>query len=466
VRTLFRLVLLVLVSLGTGASVWAQSQASSGQVAGRIVDNSGAVLPGVSVTITGTETGFTRTVVTADDGLYTLSLIPPGAYQVKAELPGFQGATVDKIAVTVGANLTVNVTMGVAGVAETVNVTTRASAVETGSSKGTNTLGRKAIENLPINGRRFQDFVSLTPTAQVDPSRGQISLSGQRGINTNISIDGADYNQPFFGGIRGGERSNFAPTIPQESINEFQVISSGYSAEFGRSSGGLVNAVTKTGTNTLHGSAFYLNRDDKLAKKNAFNQKAAYDQVQFGGSAGGPIQTDRLFFFGAYEQQTFSAPRSVLFDQLTVAPTNLTQEAIAFYKGMEEPFDATNDAWAWLGRVDANLSAANRFNVRYNGSRNEALNGAGVGGRIFPTTNSALSTTALKRTPPTPSSVSGRACCRRGCCSKRADSIRVRTGRAWPTRRRRRSATRWARSAPAASCRPPSTTGARRAPRT
>jgi hypothetical protein len=370
----------------------AQSQATTGQVIGMVTDNSGAVLPGVTVTITSDATGYTRTVVTGDDGLYTLPLIPPGTYKITAELSGFQTASVEATTVTVGSNMTVNVTLGVPGVAETVTVSSRASAVETGSAKGTNTLDTKAIENLPINGRRFQDFVTLTPTAQVDPSRGQISLAGQRGINTNISIDGADYNQPFFGGIRGGERSNFAFTIPQESIDEFQVVSSGYSAEFGRSSGGIVNAVTKAGTNTLHGSAFYLNRPEDFAKKNVFGQTAAFDQVQFGGSAGGPISKDKLFFFAAYEQQTFNAPREVLFDQLTgQTPNANTQEAFNFYRSLEEPFENTNDAWAWLGRVDAQLNAANRINVRYNGSRNNAENGASVGGRIFPTTNSALS---------------------------------------------------------------------------
>jgi hypothetical protein len=270
----------ILVLLLCGVAMWpaagrAQSQATAGQIAGQVVDNSGAVLPGATVTITSADTGYTRTVATGDDGLYTLTAIPPGTYEIKAELAGFQTATLAKTVVTVGSNLSVNITLPVAGVAENVTVTSRAAAVETNSSRQTNTLNTKAIENLPINGRRFQDFVSLTPTAQVDNSRGQISLAGQRGINSNISIDGADYNQPFFGGIRGGERSNFAFTIPQEAIGEFQVVSSGFSAEFGRSSGGLVNAVTKAGTNTLHGSAFYLNRPKDLAAKNAFDQDAA-----------------------------------------------------------------------------------------------------------------------------------------------------------------------------------------------
>src|SRR5262249_18318350 len=146
----------------------------------------------------------------------------------------------------------------VGGVSEAITIT--ADAIQTTVSQPDAVLNQTAINNLPINGRRFQDFVTLTPTAQVDPQRGQISLSGQRGINSNINIDGVDYNQPFFGGIRGGERSNNAFTIPQESIKEFQVISSGYSAEFGRSSGGIVTAVTKSGTNDYHGSAFYLIR--------------------------------------------------------------------------------------------------------------------------------------------------------------------------------------------------------------
>ena len=124
---------------------------------------------------------------------------------------------------------------------------------------------------------------------QVDTSRGQLSFAGQRGINANVSIDGADYNQPFFGGIRGGERSNNAFTIPQEAIKEFQVVASGYSAEFGRSTGGLVNAITKSGTNSPSGSLFYVNRNKDWAEQNAFGQNAAPTQHQFGGSVGGPI---------------------------------------------------------------------------------------------------------------------------------------------------------------------------------
>ena len=163
--------------------------------------------------------------------------------------PGLPPSRV-RLRLTVGSSLTVNQTLQVSSVAETVKVTA-SPAVETHRAVRTSTVDAEAIDNLPINGRRFQDFVTLTPTVQVDTSRGQLSFAGQRGINANVNIDGADYNQPFFGGIRGGERSNNAFTVPQESVQEFQVVAAGYSAEFGRSTGGLVNVITKSGTNKL-----------------------------------------------------------------------------------------------------------------------------------------------------------------------------------------------------------------------
>jgi hypothetical protein len=272
-------------------------------------------------------------------------------------------------------------------------------------------LNQRAIENLPINGRRFQDFVTLTPTAQVDPSRGQISIAGQRGINSNVNVDGVDYNNPFFGGIRGGERSNNAFTIPQESIKEFQVVAAGYSAEFGRSTGGIVNAVTKSGSNAWHGSGFYVIRPKEASKTNSFFEAVEVDvnsrlaaglppvtvtpaptQQQFGGSIGGPIKKDKLFFFAAYEQQRFRNNRQVFFDPLSLtSPTATTQEAFDFFTALQDPFVQTNDAKAVTGRVDYEINANHRFNVRYGYSKNEALNANSVGNQLFPTTISALS---------------------------------------------------------------------------
>lgn len=386
--------------------VLAQGDAATGQITGVVSDVAGAVVPNASVTITNQGTNQTQTATTNDDGLYRFVLLQPGTYTVKVLSTGFAEQTLD-VQVQVGRALDANFTLGAAGTSATVEVT--AEGVQTTASQSDAVINETAISNLPINGRRFQDFVTLTPTAQIDPSRGQISLSGQRGINTNINVDGVDYNQPFFGGIRGGERSNFAFTIPQESIKEFQVVAAGYSAEFGRSSGGIVNAVTKSGDNSLRGSLFYLLRPSRLARGNEYSKALqeqrldalgvdatlAPTQHQFGGSVGGPILRDKLFYFASYEQQRYRAPRQVVFGSLagftfpagattptpalTTAQQAARQEVLDFYRTLEVPFEQTNDAYALLGRIDWNINNDNRFNIRYNFSKNHALNAASTG---------------------------------------------------------------------------------------
>lgn len=375
------------------APALAQNRATTAEITGLIEDATGGVLPGVAVTVTNRDDGLVRTGVSDGAGVYDVALLPPGVYDVEAVLDGFGPGTIAGVTLTVGARRTIHFTLSPAGVAEEITVTAATSAVETTTDTSDVTVDSAAISNLPINGRRFHDFVALTPTAQVDPQRGQISLAGQRGINGNVSIDGADYNQPFFGGIRGGERSRFAFTIPQEAIREFRVVKAGYSPEFGRSTGGLVNAITRSGTNTASGSAFYLLRPEQLAARNAFGQEAAPTQHQFGGSMGGPIAPGRAFWFAAYEQQEFRAPREVRFARLGgFTPTAASREGFDHYKGHETPFEVTNDARAWLVRVDVNLARASRVNVRYNGSTNRALNADGVGNVITPHTNRSLQT--------------------------------------------------------------------------
>jgi hypothetical protein len=350
------------------------------------------------VVISDASRGISRTVVTDADGTFVAPLIPPGTYEVTASIAGFQPAMHKAVKVTVGSQVNVNTALKVGGIAEAVTVEGGVTAVETSSSVRTSTVDQAAIESLPINGRRFQDFATLTPTVQVDPQRGQLSMAGQRGINTNVSIDGADHNQPFFGGIRGGERSNNAFTVPQEAIQEFQVVASGYTAEFGRSSGGIVNAITKSGSNSIRGSAFYLNRNRDWADDNVFGQAAAPTQQQFGGSIGGPLRKDKTYFFLAYEQQKFKNTREVLFSSLLgLTPTPATQEAFDFYKSLETPFDATNDAWTILGRIDHQFGANHRLNIRYTHSDNKALNSNATGNALDPSTISALSNNGTEK---------------------------------------------------------------------
>ncbi|MBX7218744.1 MAG: carboxypeptidase regulatory-like domain-containing protein, partial [Blastocatellia bacterium] len=400
------LVVLSMVMLTSG--IWAQSQASTGQISGHITDSTGAAVAGAEVKAINDGTGLTQTVTTNQDGIFRIVLLPTGTYTLTVTASGFATATATKAQVLVGRTLEVNLTLTAGGQSEVVEVSAGAVAVQTTRSEADAVQNEVAINTLPINGRRFQDFVTLTPAAQVNPQRGQISLSGQRGINGNVNIDGLDYNQGFFGGIRGGERSNNAFTVPQESIKEFQVVAAGYSAEFGRSTGGLVNAVTKSGSNEFHGSAFYLNRNKSLSRSNAFFDQVSTNlrrkvvpaptQQQFGGSIGGPIKKNKAFFFFAYEQQKLENERATVFNgiaNLTPAPTSV--EAFNFYTSQQGVFKTTNDAISLTGRFDYEINPTNRFNIRYSFSDNEAINANSAGNAIFPTTVSALSNNGTEK---------------------------------------------------------------------
>ena len=384
------------------------AQAGTGNITGVVTDANGAVVPNATVNLVNTKTNFQQTTTASNDGIYSFRTLQPGVYSVTASAANFSEQKLE-VEVQVGRTTDANVTLGVSGLE--AQVTVSAEGVQTTESNFDAVQDQTAIENLPINGRRFQDFVTLTPNAQVGQggdTRGQISLSGQRGINSNINVDGVDYNQPFFGGIRGGERSNLAFTIPQESIREFQVVAAGYSAEFGRSSGGIVNGVTKSGTNELRGSLFYLYRPEQLAIANEYAQALeeqrlsslnldatlAPTQQQFGGSIGGPIIRDRLFYFASYEQQRFRAPRQILYGNLVgFTPTAAQTEAFNFFRSLETPFEQTNDAYALLGKIDWNINNSNRFNIRYNYSFNDALNAVATGETsLDPTTNRSLAT--------------------------------------------------------------------------
>jgi Carboxypeptidase regulatory-like domain len=381
--------LVALLVLCMSAVGMAQSQATTGQIVGTVKNPAGEVIPGATVKVTNTENGQSQTLTTNDEGGFRAVSLQPGNYSVNVTAQGFGDFTQTGYQVEVGSSLDANIEMQVGAVNAEVLVTS--ASVETTQAQTTTNINEVAITDLPINGRRFQDFVLLTPTADVDPVRQQISLVGQRGINANVQIDGADYNNPFFGGIRGGERSNNAFTFPQSAIKEFQVVPSGYNAEFGRSTGGIVNAVTKSGTNEWHGSGFFLARPEDFATRNEFEQIASPSQRQYGGSIGGPIVKNKAFFFFAAEFQKFNQQRIVQFNGLVSPNTPGVTEALTFYRSLEGPYTQTNDAQAYIGRFDYNFNESNLFNVRYNYSKNTALNAVTAGTQLQPNTNSALS---------------------------------------------------------------------------
>jgi len=368
----------------------AQADGNRGQIIGTVFDANQAAIPGAKVKIRNLATGLTRDLTTNNAGQYRAVQLDAGSYEVIAEATGFAANTSTGVVVNVGSTVGLDIVVQIQAVSTTVDVAE--ALLNVASPAPSTVVNSTAIANLPINGRRFQDFATLTPAVQVEPSRQQLSFVGQRGINANVMVDGADYNQPFFGGIRGGERSNFNFTIPQGAIQEFQVITTGYSAEYGRSTGGILNTITKSGTNAYHGDAFYQNRHRSLSRNNPIvNRQPSESLQQWGASVGGPLKENRMFWFAAYEQQRSDTPRQVLFAQLTGrSATPATAEAFNFFKAEEQEFDQTNRNVAVTGRWDYQFNSGHRLTARYNFQNSTEANAVTVGGALNPISNSAI----------------------------------------------------------------------------
>ncbi len=200
--------------------------------------------------------------------------------------------------------------------------------IETNKSQVSSTISETSVQNLPVNGRNFIDFALLTPGVTKDVRSGDISFAGQRGTLNSLVVDGADNNNTFFGQSLGRTGSGRAPyQFSQDAVQEFQVNSNAYSAEYGRAGGAVINVVTKSGTNAFHGSAFEFLRDKKLNANDAINvlrnlPKSPYHFDQFGGTIGGPLRRDKDFFFFNYDGQRNTTPNTVFLNVPANAPTD------------------------------------------------------------------------------------------------------------------------------------------------
>lgn len=381
-RVLF---LSALCLLAAAPGLQAQSQMTAGTINGTVTDEGGGVLPGASVALRNLGTGLERALTTDEAGRFSAPLLPVGDYEVTASLPGFATVRRSGITLSLGQTLVVDVQLKVAGREETVTVTSAAPIIETEKSETSTLVNQREVSSLPLNGRRFLDLAFLTPGVSQDRERGQLTFSGSRGLNSNINIDGADFNQPFFGGQRGGERTNDAYVVSQEAIREFQVVRGNFNAEFGRSTGGVVNVITKAGTNDFHGGAFYYVRPKGAAAHNFFGEKVSPNRHQFGGSLGGPFVKDRTFFFTVYDQQVQRQDLIVRFSGDTaLLPSNILAQ--------QGNFRSTNDVNTYLIKVDHQLNKQHSLQTRYNYSRNYAENGTTTG-----STSRALTSNGLER---------------------------------------------------------------------
>jgi outer membrane receptor protein involved in Fe transport len=365
--------LIMLLAVFAGAPRVLSAQSALGAIQGTIVDQSGSVLPGATVTVTNSETGLSRPTVTDELGIFRAELLPVGLYEVTAELSGFTPQKQANVSVTVGSTITVEIALRVGAVTETVTVTSEAPILETTRTQVSDTVGEAAVRNLPVNGRNFINFALLTPGVTTDVRTGDISFAGQRGTLNSLVVDGADNNNTFFGQTIGRTGSGRAPyQFSAAAVKEFQVNSNAYSAEYGRAGGAVINVVTKSGSNTPTGEIFEFFRDESLNAINLINKlqgrpKSIYHYNQFGGLFGGPIRRDRDFVFVNADSQRNTLPNLVFLNVPPNSPTDPDSVAgLAKLQPRAESWDQAQNQDVFLIKTDHQLNQPNRLSLRYN----------------------------------------------------------------------------------------------------
>jgi hypothetical protein len=290
---------ILLIICGLSAPVFAQG--GTGTITGTVIDPKGLAVPDAKVSILNTDTGIDRPLATTDAGVYTATFLQPGHYQVTVTKDGFSTWVRKDLLLQVGQTLTIGAPLTVGTSVQQVTVTGEAPLIEPDRTEQSQTVSQNQVNGLPMVARRWENFVLLTPAVTTDGTSGLSSFRGISGLYNGNSVDGANNTQAFFSEARG--RAIIVSYVySPDSIREFEVSASNYSAEFGQAAGGVVNAVTKSGTNDLHGDLFWNLRYPDL---NALDPKTkvltVHQQNQYGGSAGAPIIKDKLFFFGTYD---------------------------------------------------------------------------------------------------------------------------------------------------------------------
>jgi hypothetical protein len=363
---------------------------TSGTIQGTVSDEQGAVVPGATVEARNVDTNFSRTFTTDSDGRFTFLSMPSGRYVVSVTKTGFGKLNQENVDVTVGRSVSLDITLKVSGVAGEVTITSTPT-IDTAKTESSTTINEAAINNTPILGRKFEDLLTLTPGVSITqgPDGDEINFAGQRGIFNNVSLDGGDYNNGFFGEQAGGQRA--AIDIALEAVKEFQVIATGANAEYGRTAGGIINVITKSGTNDVHGSVFFNLRNEALSSDTSDGKPLdGFHREQFGGTIGGPIVKNKAFFFFALEGIRESLTRANLSEQVGGTACTIANPTIGANEGaiianpdcqrlallnfmratrnQEEgtPIDRKIENTAFLGKIDWDLNNSNKLSASYN----------------------------------------------------------------------------------------------------
>jgi Carboxypeptidase regulatory-like domain len=344
---------------------------TGGDIAGVVTDQTGAVVPGCTITVTNTETNVSRVSVTDSRGEYSVPALAVGWYRISAGLAGFRTQTREGVTVSLGDSVRIDFVLVVGATSESVVVDAVAPAVSPTRTEVSAVITQQQIDALPINLRSFIGFALVAPGVAPDrtPLQGAaatsgLSFTGQRGRSNNVMVDGLDNNDPVLGSVRA--------TFSQEAVREFQVLVDSYSAEFGKASGGVVNIVTKSGTNALRGNAFFYFRDKALNARKHFDKydifgnaiavdKPPFRQYQWGGTMGGPVRRNKTFFFVSFERADIEDARFVAIDP--VAATLLNGYGFPVELG-NVPLSVSNSAA--FGKLDHQWAPARSLSVRAN----------------------------------------------------------------------------------------------------
>ena len=300
------------------ATVALAQDASTGALRGTVTDAAGSRIAGATVVLVNTATGLRYSTSTDSEGRFAFELLPPGDYSARTESAGMSPQTAPRLHVDVGGATELELKLAVAGAKESVTVSGEPQLIETQPSGVSSLIDERAINELPLNGRRFTDLALLTPGVTQDPrgltsgSNGDLAFGGIRGYQSSYLVDGGDNNNAFFAQARGRYRAPYQ--FSNEVVQEFRVSSNTYGAELGRAGGAVVNVVTKSGSNQVHGTGFYFLRDSALgATHPLLNFKPHDQQQQFGFTLGGPLRRNRAFFFAGFDQHIFHVPAVVRF---------------------------------------------------------------------------------------------------------------------------------------------------------
>jgi hypothetical protein len=389
-----------------------------GAIGGTVTDQTNAVITGATVTVRNLETNEKFTGVADANGAYRITHLRPGTYELSISSANFSTFKASGIIVEVGRITSIESKMTVGGKTETVQVTGEAPVINTVQPDYTNNVNLTALHDLPINARRYSSFALSTPGAAPDGSFGLIAFRGISGLLNNNTVDGGDNNTAYWSEERG--RTRATATISQDAVREFQVNASNFSAEYGKAAGAVVNAVTKSGTNQLHGGGRLFVTDSAMWAFNPFSVfngqplKPADRRWQFGANVGGALKKDKLFFFFNWDQQKENAPGVAVppvgfLNPITVsAPANCsatnlntgqtlscrhvsqatTDKTLAFLNGLSGPVTRNKDHWIIFPKVDWIITPANTLTLSWNHMRWNSIHGIQTAATVAFGTNS------------------------------------------------------------------------------